>query len=140
MWGFSDFTDFKRAAACSSSASASASAIAQLSHCSGSGSSVIKFGHDSHVRHSVCKNCVISWSVSVPCGLHGIFTVKFLPAAITIFTSPSSANSSGDNCDVSRLAAKISCSTNLASKLCAGAVTIDGNFELLMKRPPRHFV
>lgn len=45
-----------------------------------------------------------------------ILTVKFFPAAVTIITSPFKAKSSGDNCDVSREAAKISCKHNLASK------------------------
>lgn len=68
----------------------------QASHCSGPGSRVIRCLHALHAVQSVSRN---SESPLLPfCRmLPGIFTVKFLPAAVTMWTSPSRPNSNGDS-------------------------------------------
>uniref|UniRef100_A0A182Q227 Uncharacterized protein n=1 Tax=Anopheles farauti TaxID=69004 RepID=A0A182Q227_9DIPT len=69
---------------------------AHVSHCSGPGSRVINRGHAWQAEQSVSRN---SETPAFPfCFMYaGILTVKFFPAAVTMCTSPSSANSSGDS-------------------------------------------
>lgn len=68
----------------------------QASHCSGPGSNVIRCLHALHAVQSVSKNSdrpLLPFCRMLP----GIFTVKFLPAAVTMCTSPSRPNSNGDS-------------------------------------------
>lgn len=68
----------------------------QASHCSGPGSSVIKCLHALHAVHRVSRK---SDKPLFPfCRIYaGILTVKFFPAAVTICTSPSRPNRSGES-------------------------------------------
>lgn len=91
------------------------SCLQQLSHLSGSGSSEIKLVHASQASQIVRKNSIKSGSLKL--FVLGILTVKFLLAAVTIFTSPSKAKRRGASCVVSEQLPKISCNINLANVL-----------------------
>lgn len=68
----------------------------QASHCSGPGSRVIRCLHALHAVQSVSRKSerpMLPFCRMLP----GILTVKFLPAAVTICTSPSRPNSNGES-------------------------------------------
>lgn len=113
------------------------SCLQQLSHLSGPGSNVIRFSHASHASQTDFKKSENSESLN--CADMGILTVKFLFAAVTIFTSPFKSNSRLANCVVSKQLSKISCTISLANALWLGAVSIDRKRDGSMNEPTRHF-